>query len=700
VLHQVGAGTLGPVYRAHDAAEGRLVAIKAFRLDLTPERAAAVAADLQALSAKGLAHPSIAEPIAAGVESSTPWLAQAYIAAESLDSALRQYGPPPVADALAIVTHLAGALDFAAAAGVVHGSLHPRDVLVAPDETHVIDIGVAAALEQHGLRATVRRPYGAPERAAGSPASREGDVFALAAIAWELLSGQPVPGAGDEAAAALPEIPGANREALVETFAFALAVAPDERYQSALAFAAPLKRALGEALTLPAPPRRRRTQRSTETLLPLEATPDAADAAPEHLAAEAPVEPSPSEEPSLGSPEIASSEERALREEFGLPDTESRDPAVSGRESRRAPAAGPAVSPPPPVSAGSDAAPHASAHVRDERVGDEGDSRYALLDDPASPLDAVDLNPAAHGTSLAWEDQPEAPAAVQRPEPRAVAVPERPVPTEYVRQDRSPLENERPGSRRPSWQFIAALVFMALLAGFVGGYAVRGGGVDVGGTEPESTVSGAEPSSSDEPQPSGVSSGASEVAMPPEPVPEPAEASPPAAAESTPPSEPASRTEAPPAARPAAARGRISVRTRPAGVSVTVDGRRRGVTPLALTGLPYGTYLVRMSREGFVSDQRRVTLSASRPARSIDVALRRSGPAPAPARSGPPPPSGARVYVDGRLVGTTPMSLASIRIGSHVVRLELDGYRRWSDSVRVVAGERTRVAASLEEAAR
>ena len=725
MLHQVGAGTLGPVYRAHDAAEGRLVAIKAFRLDLTPERAAAVAADLQALTTKGLAHPSIAEPIAAGVESSTPWLAQAYIAAESLDSALRQYGPPPVADALAIITHLAGALDFAAAAGVVHGSLHPRDVLVAPDDTHVIDIGVAAALERHGLRATVRRPYGAPERASGSPANREGDVFALAAIAWELLSGQPVPGAGEEAAAALPDIPGANREALVETFAFALAVAPDERHPSALAFVAPLKRALGEALILPPPPRRRRTPRSAETLLPPEATPAAAEAGPERLAAAAHVDIQPSEEPSPGAPDTAGSEARALREEFGLSDTPSRAPAVRGREIRRAPAVG-AVVPPVPVSAGSDAAPHASAPAGDERVGDDGDSRYASLDEPASPLDAVDLNPAAHGASLDWEDRPEAPAAVPPPESRPVAPLERPVPAEYVAPGRPAFDEERRASRPPSWLLIAALVVVALLAGFVGGYALRGGGADVGGPQPEFAESGAEPTSSDEPPPPRTSS-AAEVVMPPEPVPEPSEASPPAAVESTPPSEPASRPEAPPsgpesragapppAAPPAAARGRISVRTRPAGVSITVDGRRRGVTPLALTGLPYGTYLVRMSRDGYVSDQRRVTLSPSQPTRSIDVALRRSGPPPAPARSAPPPPStgpyegallvesrpsGARVYVDGRLVGTTPMSVASIRVGSHVVRLELDGYRRWSDSVRVVAGERTRVAASLEEAVR
>jgi hypothetical protein len=59
-------------------------------------------------------------------------------------------------------------------------------------------------------------------------------------------------------------------------------------------------------------------------------------------------------------------------------------------------------------------------------------------------------------------------------------------------------------------------------------------------------------------------------------------------------------------------------------------------------------------------------------------------------------PSGARVFVDDRAVGTTPVTLRGIRAGSHVVRLELAGYRRWSTSATVVAGEENRVAASLE----
>ncbi len=60
-------------------------------------------------------------------------------------------------------------------------------------------------------------------------------------------------------------------------------------------------------------------------------------------------------------------------------------------------------------------------------------------------------------------------------------------------------------------------------------------------------------------------------------------------------------------------------------------------------------------------------------------------------------PTGSKVYVDGKLVGTTPFEMPGVSAGSHVVRIEHDGYRRWSSSVRVVAGERNRVTASLEK---
>jgi hypothetical protein len=59
-------------------------------------------------------------------------------------------------------------------------------------------------------------------------------------------------------------------------------------------------------------------------------------------------------------------------------------------------------------------------------------------------------------------------------------------------------------------------------------------------------------------------------------------------------------------------------------------------------------------------------------------------------------PQGARVFVDGRLVGRTPLSLPDVQPGAHAVRIDLPGYQRWVTSVNVAPGTRQRVAASLE----
>jgi hypothetical protein len=170
---------------------GRLVAIKAFRLDVTPEQAAELAVELEDLTANQPQHPGMAAALAAGVEGVTPYLAQEYVAGEALDAVLRQFGPPPPAEALTTLRRVAEALDRAAGEAIHHGMLHPRDILVAESgEARVIDLGVAQALVRSGLRLPIRRPYSAPECVEDRSWGGAADIFSLGAIAYELLTGR------------------------------------------------------------------------------------------------------------------------------------------------------------------------------------------------------------------------------------------------------------------------------------------------------------------------------------------------------------------------------------------------------------------------------------------------------------------------------------------------------------------------------
>ena len=66
MLHQIGAGALGPVYRAYEPDRDRLVAVKLFRLDLPPERVHQLVGEFEQLIAADLEHAVIAAPLAGG----------------------------------------------------------------------------------------------------------------------------------------------------------------------------------------------------------------------------------------------------------------------------------------------------------------------------------------------------------------------------------------------------------------------------------------------------------------------------------------------------------------------------------------------------------------------------------------------------------------------------------------------------------
>jgi hypothetical protein len=134
---------------------------------------------------------------------------------------------------------------------------------------------------------------------------------------------------------------------------------------------------------------------------------------------------------------------------------------------------------------------------------------------------------------------------------------------------------------------------------------------------------------------------------------------------------------------------------------VRVDGRDRGTTPLTLRGLAAGEYRLEISRQGYAPESRRVTISGRRPSADVEVRLRAERPAaPAPAARASMEfvtrPPGARVLLDGRQVGVTPLKLADVPPGTRSVRFELAGHAPWVATIALAPGESRRVAASLE----
>jgi len=225
--------------------------------------------------------------VASGAEGRVPYLAQEYVAGEALDASLRQYGPPPLDSALLTLGWLAEGLDRAAGEGIHHGALHPRDAIVSPDgEARIIDVGVAEALQRAGLRAPVRRPYSAPERVDGRAWGGPADIFALGAIAYELVTGRRVPGPGVPSLS-VEGMTGLDHVTLGEILARALAVDPAARFASASDLVDVLRPVLARARRISVA-RRRRSVPEGAVQLPLDH--GSADAAEHDAAAQAAVD--------------------------------------------------------------------------------------------------------------------------------------------------------------------------------------------------------------------------------------------------------------------------------------------------------------------------------------------------------------------------------------------------------------------------
>ena len=274
----MGTGVLGPVYCARESDGDRTVAVKSFDLELTPEQVEVFGNALADVVNVEVSHPAILAPLAAGLESGTPFVAYEYVAGESLDVALRREARPP--QAMEWILALAGAVDAAHARGLVHGALHLRDVLVSAEGVCATGFGIASALEHVRLGIPVRRPYTAPEVAAGRHWGPPADRFAVAMLAYELLTGTRPSGSSDQAIADLRELRPdvADPAGLQQAFRNALADEPAIRSASATAFVTALVRAVGDGAPEGSPAGRDEEAVAGPVPGILDETPDAAPA--------------------------------------------------------------------------------------------------------------------------------------------------------------------------------------------------------------------------------------------------------------------------------------------------------------------------------------------------------------------------------------------------------------------------------------
>jgi hypothetical protein len=646
VFHQTGNGVLGPVFRAFDLGRDRLVAVKAFTLDVSPERIVSLADALRDLAARPVpAGSSIVPVLDAGVEGTMPFVVMDCQTGESLDVVIRRLAPMPLEFAVPILSAAADAIDHAASAGLRHGALHPRDIFVLPEGgIRITGFGIVDACARAGISTPVRRLYAAPDRRLHPESAWDSraDIYALGVIAHEMLTGVRPPAPGEQDGAFAPSVSPGQRVQLRRVLAVALAERPDDRYGLAMAFAEHLLAILHRD--------RGAASARREAAAPMTIESDTGFLVAGIVADAGPLPEWP--------PSAESAADDAARADTRVAEAAADADAADDDETM---VIAPAVTAPP---------------VPDTDREQQGE-----------PADDAPREPAAEAAAIVAAARPtiEPPArGAQAPHPRDVAHFDliRPPAVRHA----TPIGRDRP-RRGTSLASMAAVAVLALACGSGLAYLVAN-------TQGEWVASLRRAVDRTPVTSTGVSHAGADIALGPET--ERAGAPPEAA--------PGRAADARAAdAQVNVAPGRLYIRSDPPGALVTVDGRLSGETPATVRGLAPGTYLVRVAHPGHVPHEARVTLGSERPVRTLSFDLE-PGLDPAGPSLGAVDvdsrPRRATVSVDGRRLGRAPLRVPALRPGPHTVVIEMGGYATVTRVVDVTPGAPVAVRVTLQSLVR
>ncbi len=206
ITGELGRGAMGIVYRATDPAIGRTVAIKTIHLAefADPAEQGRLRERLlnEARSAGVLSHPGIVTVYDVAEENDLAYIAMEFVSGVSLEQLLSGEQPLSAETVLRVLREAAAALDYAHQNGIVHRDIKPANIMVDADgRVKITDFGVAKISASHQLTQAgviLGTPsYMSPEQVQGKPVDGRSDVFSLAVIAFEMLTGEK-PFVGDQ----------------------------------------------------------------------------------------------------------------------------------------------------------------------------------------------------------------------------------------------------------------------------------------------------------------------------------------------------------------------------------------------------------------------------------------------------------------------------------------------------------------------
>src|SRR5579862_7385834 len=280
ILQKVGAGGMGAVYKALQPEMNRMVGVKILHPKLADRKDLVSRFRREARALSQLTHPNTVKVFLYGeLDDGSLYIIMEFLEGKNLNQTVRTDGPFAVERALPILIQAAGALDEAHKAGIIHRDLKPENIFLVQSGAHrdfpkLLDFGLAKVGERQMRPGSIiltqegmvfgTPEFMSPEQAQGRALTPASDVYSLAVILYEVLTGK-LPFEAKNAMDYIQlhvtgkpvplnqRVPGKTFPALLEQIVHrALAKHPEERFASAADFGTAMQWVLNGAAQLPA----------------------------------------------------------------------------------------------------------------------------------------------------------------------------------------------------------------------------------------------------------------------------------------------------------------------------------------------------------------------------------------------------------------------------------------------------------------
>src|SRR6266498_274259 len=206
ILEKIGTGGMGSVYRANQTAMNRLVAVKILHPKLANRKDLVSRFRREAKAMSHLSHPNTVKVLLYGeLEDGSLYIVMEYLEGKNLNQTVRAEGAMAFERALPILIQVCGALEEAHRAGIVHRDLKPENIFLCTqgglrDFPKVLDFGLAKVTEREMRPGSLiltqegmvfgTPEFMSPEQAQGKTLDARSDIYSLAVILYEVLTGK------------------------------------------------------------------------------------------------------------------------------------------------------------------------------------------------------------------------------------------------------------------------------------------------------------------------------------------------------------------------------------------------------------------------------------------------------------------------------------------------------------------------------